>query len=182
VNRLPLAGLLVLAVGVSACGEQSKPAPPLTVVVTPPATAPAPATQPATTTSTSAGSPTTTTSSTSTSAAPAPPAGKVITRAVLPQPPRRVTAVAVRCLKDQGLVHVGAGYRPGVWLGKNPVNGKPVFVDGPYKNRAAADRSAKSLHVVESAERGGMFVVSATIPSRLGDAVHAVAKCLNGTS
>jgi hypothetical protein len=90
--------------------------------------------------------------------------------------------VAVGCLTSQGLVHVGAGFRPGVWLGNDPVTRKSVFVDGPYKNRAAADRSAKSLNVVESAERGGLFVVSATLTSHLADAVRAVAKCLNGTA
>jgi hypothetical protein len=185
-NRVRLAiPLALVAAGVGACGSTSNPTG-VTVVVnkTPTAAAAAAAgaaaAPPATTTPKAAAPAPVVTAAPKPGAAAAPPA-KVITRAVLPGPPRSVSIVAIRCLEAQGLVHVGQGYRPGVWIGNDPGNGKSVFVDGPYKTLAAADRSARTLIGVESAERGGRFVVSAVLTSHLSAPVHSVAKCLDAT-
>jgi hypothetical protein len=65
-----------------------------------------------------------------------------------------------------------------VWRGDNPVTNLHVYIDGPYKTGADADRSATSLLGVELAARGGLYVVSAALTSHLDAQVAAVAKCL----
>jgi hypothetical protein len=54
-----------------------------------------------------------------------------------------------------------------------------VFVDGPYRTRAAADESVSSLTGVELAARGGRYVVSASLVSQFGAIVKTVAACLS---
>jgi len=176
-----LAGVLA-AVAVNAltgCGEGAKP---LGLTVTVAQTAPsAPATTPATTTQRRAAprshrvapagtrgaggvaAPSTTAPSTSTPRAPA----------------SKDTPVIDTCLSHAGLVRPGPR-NAGLWGATDPTTGEPVLVDGPYKTRAAADASARSLNGVEVAERGGAYVASATLKSHLGAAVHQVATCLDG--
>jgi hypothetical protein len=87
--------------------------------------------------------------------------------------------VIVGCLGRAGLLRPGL-QRAGVWQGFDLSTSQPVLVDGPYKTRAKANDSASSLVGVESAERGGMYVVSAALSSHLSAQVHKVAVCLNG--
>jgi len=84
----------------------------------------------------------------------------------------------VACLTHAGLARAGP-HNAGLWGGVDPTTGEPVLVDGPYKTRAAADTSARSLNGVEFAERGGAYVASATLKSHLGAVVHQVATCLD---
>jgi hypothetical protein len=92
----------------------------------------------------------------------------------------RAGAMIVNCLGRAGLLRPGP-QRPGVWQGFDLATGQPVLVDGPYKTRAKANDSASTLVGVESAERGGMYVVSAALSAHLTAQVHKVAVCLNGT-
>lgn len=83
------------------------------------------------------------------------------------------------CLGQAGLVEARLR-SSGLWGGIDPVNRDPLLVDGPYRSRRDADTSAKSLTGVEYAERGGLYVASATLKSHLGTQVHQVAQCLDG--
>jgi hypothetical protein len=175
------------AAGLAACGGSSHSA--STVAQTTSTATAATSTTQATTTTKPAGSgkkkpsagkaaPSTTTGATTTTTTPA------ATTAPAGTPPalvanRHQASQLIQCLKASGLA--GPSYRGNrIWGGS--VGGHDVLVDGPYKSRNAADASAKSLLIVESAERGGLFVVSATLASHLGNKVHQVATCLNGRS
>jgi hypothetical protein len=70
----------------------------------------------------------------------------------------------------------------GVWSGEDPLTHAVMFVDGPYKNARSADTSVSSLVGIDSAARGGLYVVSAGIAKHLGDAVKSVAACVGGGS
>jgi hypothetical protein len=83
------------------------------------------------------------------------------------------------CL-DAGIL-INVGRTPGgVAVGINPSTGRPVYVKGPYPSRAAAVAEVNSLRSANSAQRGGLYVVSASLSDHLAGRVHAVAKCLNG--
>jgi hypothetical protein len=84
----------------------------------------------------------------------------------------------IGCLRQAGL-HRPARSRPGIWRGDDRASGQPVLVDGPYPTPYAAQQSAQSLVGVESAERGGEYVVSAILRAHLDAKVHRVARCLN---
>lgn len=93
------------------------------------------------------------------------------------------TPAPVTCLSRGGLnrIHITQG---GFWEGIEGINpsGDPnamVFVDGPYRTRAAADESVSSLTGVELAARGGRYVVSASLVSQFGAIVKTVAACLS---
>lgn len=70
----------------------------------------------------------------------------------------------------------------GVWGANDRGSGRPVLVDGPYKTAKEAKESAASLGAVSFAEGGGLYVASASLRSKLGDAVSTVAKCLGARS
>jgi hypothetical protein len=109
---------------------------------------------------------------------------RVITQIPTPLPPGitpKKSDQILACLHGTGLVQ-GKLDRSGVWSAMDPTTRKSVFVDGPYQTTAAADASVKTLKGLDSAARGGLFVVSAAIATHLGDAVTATASCLNGSS
>ena len=173
-----LAGVLaaVAVNALSACGEAAKP---LGLTVTVAQTAPAaPGTAPAATTRPRA-------TRHPHGAAPADShgagagSGSTMSSTTAPRAPAsKDTPAIVACLTHAGLVRAGLR-NAGLWGGTDPTTGEQVLVDGPYKTRAAADASARSLNGVESAERGGAYVASATLKSHLGTAVHQVAACLD---
>jgi len=168
-----LAGVLaaVAVNALAACGEAAKP---LGLTVTVAQTAPA---APATTAPATA--PRAVPRSHRAAAAAGSGAGSTTPAATPPRaPPSRDTSAIVACLTHAGLVRAGLR-NAGLWGGTDPTTGEPLLVDGPYKTRAAADASARSLNGVELAERGGAYVASATLKSHLGAAVHQVATCLD---
>jgi hypothetical protein len=89
------------------------------------------------------------------------------------------------CLSIDGLDRARVGKEPGVWMANYGTTSEQnlnavVFVDGPFKSKQAADASVASLSGVEIAMRGGLYEVSASLPSRLTSQVRAVANCLQG--
>ena len=91
------------------------------------------------------------------------------------------------CLTGAGLNRARAGKEPGVWEANAGLSAAgntdaTVFVDGPYKSTEAADAAVASLKPVEIAARGGLYEVSATLPSHLTSQVNAVAHCLGGSA
>jgi hypothetical protein len=206
-GRLIAAGL-ACAAAVSACGSRGHPKAKTTATTvaaaqaTPVPSATSPTTTPATTPAPAA-------KTTSHHKAKASPVHKAAPTPVRPAPvvttsppsaipgtapnnPTKITnpalvtpgPIAMVCLREAGLKHVRKAQEPGVDIGNVgtlPVtdpNGM-VFVDGPYPSLARATASAESLLGVEYATRGGRFVVSASLPSRLGRTVKRVALCLD---
>jgi hypothetical protein len=84
-----------------------------------------------------------------------------------------------RCLNSSGLVDFHFS-KTGVWSANDRASGQTVFVDGPYKNAAAAAQAVSTLVGVEIAKRGGLYEVTATIRSHLEAPVAKVAQCLSG--
>jgi hypothetical protein len=89
------------------------------------------------------------------------------------------------CLSIDGLDRARVGKEPGVWEANYGTTSERnlnavVFVDGPYKSKHAADASAATLNGVEIAMRGGLYDVTASLPSHLTSQVRAVADCLQG--
>ena len=90
------------------------------------------------------------------------------------------TSPPITCLQKANL-HAPKQQQPGLWAassGSDNAVVNRVLVDGPYKTTTEASRSAASLAGASIAESGGIYVVSATITSRLGNQVHRVALCL----
>lgn len=92
-------------------------------------------------------------------------------------------AAPLRCLRNNGLTQARHAVENNVWEGAlsqadmaDP--NKRVFVDGPYRSPAKASASAHSLGGIEYSAPGGVWVVSAALPSRLRNAVEVVAACL----
>jgi cytoskeletal protein RodZ len=99
-------------------------------------------------------------------------------------PPLRYTEqvtglTPVECLRLAGLLNPHTGTQ-GEASGLNAAVGQPVFVDGPFKNRANAQNAAASLRGVEDVKPAGLYVVSATLSSHLNFIVNNVASCLRG--
>jgi hypothetical protein len=86
----------------------------------------------------------------------------------------------ITCLKQAGLLNPHSTSK-GEAEALSAAVGQDVYVDGPYKNHAAAVSAAGSLNGVEIAEASGLYMVSATLPSHLNADVKAVAKCLKST-
>jgi hypothetical protein len=82
------------------------------------------------------------------------------------------------CLRRAGLARIGV-VRANEWAGTDRLRIKPVFVDGPYKSRKIAARAAASLEGVETAQSGGLYVVSALLTSDVQADVTLVASCLS---
>jgi hypothetical protein len=61
----------------------------------------------------------------------------------------------------------------------DPASHRPIYVDGPYKSVADANKSASTLDGVEQVHSGGLWVVSAALRGGTGPAVQRVAQCLN---
>jgi hypothetical protein len=99
-------------------------------------------------------------------------------RAASSIPGATALATPIACLRQAGLGRP-ARSKPGIWSGLDRASGRPVLVDGPYPTPYAAQQSAQSLVGVESAERGGSYVVSAVLRAHLDAQVHRVARCLN---
>jgi hypothetical protein len=84
---------------------------------------------------------------------------------------------ASRCMQSAGLIGISSP-SVGEWKGMTALNGPEVFVDGPYTSTRAAQASADSLQGVEDSARGGLYVVTALLVSRLTARVDEVARCL----
>jgi hypothetical protein len=87
----------------------------------------------------------------------------------------------IQCMFNAGLTYA-RGPIHGIWeASKDPAypESSSLYIDGPYKSTKAADQSASTLTPVDHAERGGLYVVSATLASH-GTPVHQVAQCLDG--
>jgi hypothetical protein len=83
------------------------------------------------------------------------------------------------CLTSSGLVSFHFS-KTGVWSADDRASGQTVFVDGPYKTAAAADKAVSTLVGIEIAQRGGLYEVTALLRSHLQAPVAKVAQCLAG--
>lgn len=86
----------------------------------------------------------------------------------------------VPCLVEAGLKHAGASSQAGTWQGSDPASHRSIYVSGPYKSVADANSSASTLEGVNQVQRGGLWVVSASLRGGTGPAVKRVAQCLDG--
>jgi hypothetical protein len=92
----------------------------------------------------------------------------------------------VKCLEAFGLQR--AHQNKGGWWEANlghtsdRMANDMVFIEGPYKNDANANEAAASLKGVEIAQRGGLYVVEATLRGHLGSLVPQIAGCLSRTT
>lgn len=98
-----------------------------------------------------------------------------------PAAPKASKPAPLTCLKAAGLEEP-AKRGAGLWGGAEPTTGADVLVDGPYDTAAEAKASVASLDGVQEAMKGGLYVVSATLTSKVEAAVREVAECLDGAA
>jgi hypothetical protein len=85
------------------------------------------------------------------------------------------------CLRQRGLIRART-LGPDRWWATDFATLKPVYVDGPFKTVAQAKADVSSLQGVESAVRGGLYVVNAALSSHINNDVTLVAACLSTTT
>ncbi len=66
------------------------------------------------------------------------------------------------------------------WQATDSSQQKPVFIDGPFANHAAAVTDANSLTSVEYVIAAGDYVVQTVLTNKSPDVLTTVAQCLEG--
>lgn len=114
-------------------------------------------------------------------AAPSPALTATTPNAGIPRSAHVSGPTPIICLKAAGLITVHAT-QESTWEGLVPGTKVAVYVDGPYKTKAQAKASAKSLAGVEEEAAGGLYDVTAYLSAHVKYKVSEVTQCLSNAS